>query len=41
LCSRGCEARFIAHSQNKPDGTRDIAEPRPPRFVVGAGNDNT
>jgi hypothetical protein len=30
---------FIAHSQNKPGGTADIAEHRPSAFVVGAGNE--
>jgi hypothetical protein len=32
---------FIAHSQNKPDGTEDIGEHRTPAAVVGAGNANT
>jgi hypothetical protein len=32
---------FIGHSQNKPDGTADIAEHRASPFVVGAGNANT
>src|SRR5712671_1774569 len=31
---------FIAHSQNKPDGTADIREHRAAPFVVGAGNAN-
>jgi Protein of unknown function (DUF1236) len=31
---------FIAHSQNKPDGTVDIREHRASPFVVGAGNAN-
>jgi hypothetical protein len=29
---------FIAHSQNKPDGTANIREHRASPFVVGAGN---
>jgi hypothetical protein len=29
--------RFTAHSQNKINGTADIAEHRTSRFVVGAG----
>jgi hypothetical protein len=32
---------FIAHSQNKPDGTTDIREHRASPFVVGAGNAST
>jgi hypothetical protein len=35
-----CDA-FIAHSENKTDGTADIAEHRASPFVVGAGNTNT
>jgi hypothetical protein len=31
---------FIAHSQNKLDGTRNLPEHRTRRFVVGAGNAN-
>jgi len=31
---------FIAHSQNKSDGTRNLPEHRTRRFVVGAGNAN-
>src|ERR1700712_5536532 len=31
---------FIAHSQNKSDGTRNLPEHRMRRFVVGAGNAN-
>jgi hypothetical protein len=41
LGNRGETQRFIARSQNKPEGTGDIREPRPCPFVVGAGNDNT
>jgi hypothetical protein len=33
-------ATFIAHSQNKPDGTEIITEHRASRPVVGAGNAN-
>jgi Protein of unknown function (DUF1236) len=32
---------FIAHSQNKPGGTADIAEHHASPFVVGVGNANT
>jgi hypothetical protein len=32
---------FIAHSQNKINGTAEIAEHRAFRFVVGAGKQNT
>jgi hypothetical protein len=35
-----CDA-FIAHSENKTDGTADIPEHRASPFVVGAGNTNT
>ena len=34
-------APFIAHSQNKADGTADIGEHRASPVVVGAGNANT
>jgi hypothetical protein len=37
---RICEL-FITHSQNKIDGTADMAEPDTPRFVDGAGKENT
>jgi hypothetical protein len=33
--------QFIAHSQNKPDGTRVRREHRASPVVVGAGNANT
>src|SRR5882672_490926 len=39
-CDGACRV-FIAHSQNKSDGTRNILEHRISPFVVGAGNANT
>jgi hypothetical protein len=33
--------QFIAHSQNKSNGTSNYAEHRSSRFVVGAGNAKT
>jgi hypothetical protein len=40
VCAIPAAKRFIAHSQNKSDGTRNRAEHRSSRFVDGAGNDN-
>jgi hypothetical protein len=41
VCATSAFKRFIAHSQNKPDGTRNNREHRPSPIVVGAGNANT
>jgi hypothetical protein len=37
ICAIFETKRFTAHSQNKINGTADIAEHRTSRFVVGAG----
>jgi hypothetical protein len=38
VCGIFASRRFIAHSPNKIDGTRDRGEHRPSPVVVGAGN---